>query len=99
MTTQNIDDTLAQRGAQYGAFKEHARITQNIKEAMKAGTNFEDLSPEMKEALEMTAHKLGRILSGNPEFHDSWHDIIGYLRLVEKELVPTLFSNAANVAG
>ena len=41
---------------------------------------------EMKEALEMLAHKTGRILNGDPYFHDSWHDIIGYTRLVEKRL-------------
>lgn len=91
--SQNIDETLAERGAQYGDFGQHARITQNIKRAMKDGTNWDKLDDAKKEALEMMAHKVGRILNGNPEFHDSWHDIIGYLRLVEKELVPTLFSS------
>ena len=40
----------------------------------------------MKESLEMVAHKIGRILNGDPFYHDSWHDCIGYLRLIEKRL-------------
>lgn len=81
-----IDNTLEERGSRYGEFDEHARITQNIKRAMANSPNWNDLSDPMKEALEMTAHKIGRILNGDPEYQDSWHDIIGYIRLVEKDL-------------
>jgi len=45
-------------------------------------------SDDKKEALEMTAHKIGRILNGDAEYKDSWHDIIGYIRLVEVTLGP-----------
>lgn len=31
--------------------------------------------------LEMIAHKVGRILAGNPHFEDHWADIAGYARL------------------
>ena len=41
----------------------------------------ERLTPDKKEALEVIQHKIARILNGNPEFHDSWHDIVGYARL------------------
>lgn len=92
MSANTIDQTLAQRGAKYGEFKEHARITQNIKRAMADSPNWGALDDAKKEALEMVAHKVGRILNGDPEFHDSWHDITGYVRLVEQELTPTLFS-------
>ena len=34
----------------------------------------------------MVAHKIGRILNGDPNYIDSWHDIIGYTRLVEQRL-------------
>jgi hypothetical protein len=40
----------------------------------------------MREALEMLAHKTGRILNGDPAYADSWHDIAGYVRLVEQRL-------------
>lgn len=84
----NIDETLKERGTRYGEFIDHARISQNIKEAMKDSKNWESLSPDMKEALEMCAHKVARILNGDPVYVDSWHDIIGYVRLIEEKLSP-----------
>lgn len=81
-----IDLTLAERGTKYGAFERHAAITQGIKREMQASPNWDTLTDSMREALEMTAHKIGRILNGDPNYVDSWHDIIGYIRLVEQEL-------------
>lgn len=88
-TTQQvnaIDQTLAERGTRYGEFTEHARITQAIKAAMVDSPNWHKLPPNMKEALEMNAHKVGRILNGDPFYKDSWVDIIGYTELVNREL-------------
>lgn len=82
----DIEGTLAERGSRYGKFVDHARTTQAIKLAMTNGTNWGDLDDDMLEALDMIAHKIGRILEGDPEYVDSWHDIIGYARLVEKRL-------------
>lgn len=83
----DIDDTLKERGTRYGEFPDHAEITQGIKRAMAHGRNWRHLPDDMKEALEMVAHKVGRILNGDPNYLDSWTDIIGYSRLVEKRLV------------
>ncbi|NQW81320.1 MAG: hypothetical protein HQ445_09120 [Polaromonas sp.] len=83
----NIDATLAERGNRYGEFVDHADITQNIKNAMSLGCNWTLLNNDMREALEMVAHKIGRILNGDPNYVDSWTDIIGYTRLVEKRLI------------
>jgi len=44
------------------------------------------LSPTQREALDMTAHKIGRILAGDPDHKDHWDDIAGYTTLVAKEL-------------
>ena len=82
----NITDTLKERKNKYGDFEGHARITQYIKTAMMSG-NWAALTSDKKEALEMIAHKIGRILNGDPEYHDSWHDIEGYARLVADSLV------------
>ena len=87
MSETNIDNTLEQRGNNYGNFKGQALVSQNIKAAMHNSLNWGNLPPEMKEALEMMAHKTARILNGDPNFHDSWHHIIGYVRLIEKILV------------
>lgn len=81
-----VDATLAERGSRYGSFTGHAKITQNIKRAMQDSPNWEKLDDDQREALEMTAHKIGRILNGDPNYADSWHDIIGYTRLVEARL-------------
>lgn len=83
----NIDNTLAERGERYGEFESHAIVTQTIKEAMQVGDNWTALPDDMKECLEMIAHKIGRILNGDPDYIDSWTDIIGYARLVEKRLI------------
>ena len=84
----NIDTTLTERGKRYGDFAEHARITQAIKRAYRDSPNWDSLPDDMKEALEMNAHKVGRILNGDPAYHDSWHDIIGYTKLVADRLEP-----------
>lgn len=84
----SIEATLLERGNRYGSFDEHARITQNIKSAMADSPNWMMLDNDMREALEMVAHKVGRILNGDPHFYDSWHDIIGYTKLVADRLVP-----------
>ena len=35
-----------------------------------------------REGLEMIAHKISRILNGDPNYDDSWVDIAGYAQLV-----------------
>ena len=82
----DLDSTLAARGANYGKFENHAAITQQLKDVMRATPKWDKLTPPQKEALEMVAHKVGRILNGNPNFADSWHDIAGYASLVDKIL-------------
>lgn len=83
----DIDATLADRGKRYGDFKTHAEITQRLKEVMQSYPKWGGLSPDKKEALEMVAHKIARILNGDTEYHDSWHDIVGYSKLVADSLV------------
>ncbi len=81
-----IDATLAERGSRYGSFEGHAAVTQRLKQAMVNTDKWHLLAPDQKEALEMIQHKIGRILNGDPNFHDSWHDIVGYAKLVADRL-------------
>jgi hypothetical protein len=39
----------------------------------------------MREALEIDAHKIGRILAGDPDFRDHWLDRAGYATLIARE--------------
>jgi hypothetical protein len=82
----NIESTLDERGKTHGDFKIHARIAQGIKNVMRAEPGWGDLSAPQKEALDMTAHKIGRIIAGNANFEDHWVDIAGYTTLVAKEI-------------
>lgn len=34
----------------------------------------------------MIVHKIGRILNGDPNYADSWHDIAGYATLIDQQL-------------
>ena len=81
-----INETLNERGARYGAFSGHSQITQEIKTTMRNADNWSQLRLSQKEALEMIAHKIGRIINGDSNYVDSWNDIAVYATLVEQEL-------------
>lgn len=83
---EDIDKVLDERGSRYGTFKGHADVTQNIKHSIKNSDNWYKLAPDQKEALEMIAHKIGRIVNGDPDYADSWIDIAGYAKLVADRL-------------
>jgi hypothetical protein len=81
-----IDEILDERGARYGKFLHHAVISQDIKDMMKQNGRWNDLQADQREALEMIAHKIARILNGDPNYADSWIDIAGYAQLVADRL-------------
>lgn len=78
--------TLKQRGKRYGSFTSGAEISQGLQDIMRASPNWDTLSPDKKEALQMIQHKISRMLNGDPEYKDNWHDIAGYALLVEQTL-------------
>ena len=84
----SIDSTLAERGTRYGEYVGHAKITQGLKRVMHDTPSWSKLNDDQKETLEMVAHKIGRILNGDPMYHDSWHDIVGYAKLSADQLLP-----------
>lgn len=88
MTQDNIGQTLQERGKRYGSFTGHAEVTQTLKAIFKSkmGEKWDHLADDQKECLEMIAHKLGRIINGDPDYDDSWRDIAGYSMLVANRL-------------
>jgi hypothetical protein len=84
----SIDGTLRERGNRYGPFTGHAFVTQSLKGVIRNHLFVfsKELSPSQQEAIDMILHKIGRIVNGDPNHIDSWHDIAGYATLVEKEL-------------
>lgn len=83
----NTDATLAVRGSRYGLFSDQAQLTQELKDVMRSGRNWRGMQADQKEALEMIASKIVRIVNGDADYDDSWHDIQGYARLVEERLL------------
>lgn len=88
MLNQSVTATLTERGKRYGTFTGHAEISQQLKAVMRSyeAKRGCDLSPDQREALEMIAHKIARVLNGDPDYADSWHDIAGYAQLVADRL-------------
>lgn len=82
-TGQNktTEEILAERGPTHGDFTANADIMQALKVTMRTHVGWGELSLDKREALEMIAHKIGRILCGNPEHRDHWDDIAGYAKL------------------
>lgn len=81
-----VNDTLQQRHKTYGEYAVQARIAQQLKDVMHDTTNWHTMTHAQRESLDMIAAKISRILNGDPNHVDSWHDIGGYARLVEDQL-------------
>jgi hypothetical protein len=79
----DINTTLSIRQGTHGDFRTNGYIMQKLKDQLRAMDGWKKLSPEQREALDMICHKMGRILTGNPNEPDHWHDISGYAKLVE----------------
>lgn len=82
----DINDTLKERGKRYGNFARHAFLAQSLKRVMHNARSWNELEPDVQEALDMIQHKIARILNGDAAYTDSYHDIAGYATLVEKRL-------------
>jgi hypothetical protein len=82
----DIEETLDRRGRNYGEFINIATTAQDLKSVLKYGVNYSMLEPDMAEALDMIAHKMSRLVNGDCYHRDSWHDIMGYARLIDMKL-------------
>ena len=83
---EKVRQTLNQRQEQYGSFEDVAMITEQMVDVMRKGY-YENLAYNQKMALYMICSKMARIVNGNPNHKDSWHDIAGYATLIDNELV------------
>jgi len=79
-----INLTLTNRGARYGDFTDNAAVSQSLKKWLWEQAGWAKLNPTKREALEMIAQKIARILNGDPNYKDNWHDIAGYATLAEE---------------
>lgn len=82
----SLSETLHERGGRYGRFEFQAEYAQDIKAVIHRSPNWEIMAPDQREALDMVANKVARILNGDPHYRDSWHDMVGYLALVDERM-------------
>jgi hypothetical protein len=80
-----MDDLLEQRQQTHGDFTDVALVAQATKDIWRAGAGWKNLSPVQRERLEMIAHKIARIICGNPNHLDHYIDVVGYAqRIIER---------------
>ena len=72
---------LNHRQVTHGSFADNARNGQTLREFYRTSPHWESMPAIHREALDMMACKLSRILSGQSTFDDHWKDIAGYATL------------------
>lgn len=77
---------LAERGKTHGSFAVNATVAQDLKNTLRCCSNYATLTLVQREALDFICSKIGRIMSGQPNFQDHWDDIAGYSQLVVDSL-------------
>ena len=90
----SIQETLAERGARYGDFADHAKLSQSLQDTLRheRGSSqgklrgWDGLNDVQRQALTIICDKIARIMTGDPNYADNWHDIQGYAKLVEDRL-------------
>jgi len=78
--------TLNERGARYGSFEDQAFLAEKLNQVFPLGGSWMTMAPDQKEAFRLFANKMARILNGDADYSDSWHDIAGYATLVDQRL-------------
>lgn len=83
----SVQTTLNERKNTHGDFTTQSQTVQDMKVAFRGCPLWATMRTDQREALDMIAGKISRILHGNPDEPDHWRDIAGYATLVENRLV------------
>lgn len=76
------------RESTYGSFSDNAEIAQGIKRLLCNGPAYPRTSNAQREALDLIAIKLARIVCGDPHYDDNWDDLSGYAVLGQRFKAP-----------
>lgn len=93
----NLDDSLRDDVAANGEFTDTSAMAQAIKMLLRRGANWDKLPPEAKEALELAATSVARILNGDAGDARHWNTIAAALRARAKSL-DNLENNVSKLA-
>ncbi len=80
-----LTDDLKARNKSHGCFEETSKLTQCMKWLVRKGMNWKKLSYIQQEAIDCISMKMARIISGDPDWLDSWYDIQGYAELARQD--------------
>src|SRR3974390_2153318 len=82
----NVAKTLSERERTHGNFAKYSEISLRLCDVMWCASNYRKLTVFQREALAMIQAKIARILEGDPNHADHWHDVAGYAMLAEREM-------------
>ena len=74
----SMQEMLSDRAKVHGDWAENADIAQRIKDALHSGSSWPRMAPYMREACDLIALKLSRLVSGDWTYDDHIRDIAGY---------------------
>jgi hypothetical protein len=80
----SADALLNERGKTHGKFADNAYNGQTMRDLYRQSPHWQFMDPVKREALDMIACKISRILSGQAGFDDHRADIIGYAQLARE---------------
>lgn len=72
---------LTERGKTHGQFSQNAIYGQELRLLFRSSPQWSTMPAVQREALDVVAVKISRILSGQAWFEDHWLDAIGYFKL------------------
>ena len=88
-----VAEITRKRGSVYGPFLHNSIVAQAIKKALRSipdpdneGLCWENLPHDVREALDLIALKMSRIVTGDHRYLDNWDDIGGYAKIVADRL-------------
>ena len=80
---KTVNETLDERAKTHGDFDTYCSIMDRFTDEIQEGG---ELTSEQNHGLYMIFSKIARILNGDKNHADSWHDIAGYATLVERSI-------------
>jgi hypothetical protein len=94
MTNEPPIDT---RTATHGDYTNSAQVAQHLKLTIRNAHNWNRLSNDKREALDLIMTKVSRIMSGEPNEPDHWLDIEGYAKLARERVTETSAAREARM--
>lgn len=85
---RDIEQTLEERTGRYGDFTDHARVTMAMCDVVRhdPASHYNSMPPHQRLAIDVILNKIARACTGDNNYDDNWHDIVGYAKLVEDRL-------------